>query len=166
MTAPSGHVEKRIFVIRGHRIMIDADLAEVYDVTTKRLNEQVKRNAERFPEDFMFRLTAGEKAELVAKCDHLARLKFAKALPFAFTEHGAIMAASVLNSPRAIEASVIVVRAFVALRRAVASHSALSRRLDELERKHAGHDDKFRIVFEAICELREPPVKPRRKIGF
>jgi len=166
MTAPSGHVEKRIFVIRGHRIMIDADLAEVYDVTTKRLNEQVKRNAERFPEDFMFRLTAGEKAELVAKCDHLARLKFAKALPFAFTEHWAIMAASVLNSPRAIEASVIVVRAFVALRRAVASHSALSRRLDELERKHAGHDDKFRVVFEAIRELREPPAKPRRKIGF
>ena len=166
MTVPSGHVEKRIFVIRGHRIMIDADLAEVYDVTTKRLNEQVKRNAERFPEDFMFRLTAGEKAELVAKCDHLARLKFAKALPFAFTEHGAIMAASVLNSPRAIEASVIVVRAFVALRRAVVSHSALSRRLDELERKHTGHDDKFRVVFEAIRELREPPAKPRRKIGF
>jgi len=166
MTVPSGHVKNRIFVIRGHRVMIDADLAEVYDVTTKRLNEQVKRNAERFPEDFMFRLTAGEKAELVAKCDHLARLKFAKALPFAFTEHGAIMAASVLISPRAIEASVTVVRAFIALRRAVASHSALSHRLDELERKHAGHDDKFRIVFEAIRELMEPPAKPRRKIGF
>ena len=107
-----------------------------------------------------------EKAELVAKCDHLARLKFAKALPFAFTEHGAIMAASVLNSPRAIEASVTVVRAFVALRRAVASHTTLSRRQDELERKHAGHDDKFRIVFETIRELRKPPAKPRRKIGF
>ena len=166
MTAPSGHVEKRIFVIRGHRIMIDADLAEVYDVTTKRLNEQVKRNAERFPEDFMFRLTAGEKAELVAKCDHLARLKFAKALPFAFTEHGAIMAASVLNSPKAIEVSVTVVRAFVALRRAVVSHSALSRRLDELERKHAGQDDKFRIVFEAIRGLMDIPKSPRRRIGF
>jgi len=99
--------------------MIGANLAEVYDIATKRLNEQVKRNAERFPEDFMFRLTVGEKAELVAKCDHLARLKFAKALPFTFTEHGAIMAASVLNSPKAIEVSVTVVRAFVALRRAV-----------------------------------------------
>jgi hypothetical protein len=166
MTVPSGHVEKRIFVIRGHRVMIDADLAEIYDVTTKRLNEQVKRNAVRFPEDFMFRLTAGEKAELVAKCDHLTRLKFAKALPFAFTEHGAIMAASVLNSPRAIEASVTVVRAFVTLRRAVASHSALSRRLDELERKHGIHDEKLMIVFKAIRELMEPPKKARRRIGF
>jgi len=95
-------IERLILVIRGQRIMLDADLARLYGVSTKRLNEQVKRNKERFPERFMFRLTAEERAEVVANCDHLQRLKFSPVLPHAFTEHGAIMAATVLNTSRAI----------------------------------------------------------------
>jgi len=94
----------------GQKVILDADLAKLYGVTTKRLNQQVKRNRERFPEDFMFQLTTEEKAEVVANCDHLSRLKFSPASPYAFTEHGAVMAASVLNTPRAIEVSIFVVR--------------------------------------------------------
>jgi hypothetical protein len=110
---PVERIERSIFLIRGQRVMLDADLAELYDVTTKRLNEQVKRNRGRFPADFMFQLTAKEKTEVVANCDHLSKLKFSPVLPNAFTEHGAIMVASVLNTPRAIQTSVLVVRAFV-----------------------------------------------------
>lgn len=94
-------VEQRILLVRGHKVMIDADLAELYGVTTKRLNQQVRRNSDRFPEDFMFELRPGEKAEVVANCIHLARLKFSPTAPLVFTEHGALMAASVLNTPRA-----------------------------------------------------------------
>ena len=160
-------VENRILSIRGYRVMVDADLAEVYGVTTRRLNEQVKRNAERFPEDFTFRLTVEEKAEVVAKCDHLSRLRFSPALPFAFTEHGAIMAASVLNSPRAIEASVYVVRAFVRMREVLTSHKELARNVEALERKYSAHDVQIKAVFDAIRALMAPPAKPgRRKIGF
>ncbi|MBV8635440.1 MAG: ORF6N domain-containing protein, partial [Burkholderiaceae bacterium] len=115
--------------------MIDADLAELYGVTTGALNQAIKRNRERFPDDFMFHLTAAEKAEVITNCDHLAKLKFAKALPFAFTEHGAIQAANVLNSTQAIEMGVYVVRAFVRLRQMIASNQELARRLEELESK-------------------------------
>ena len=106
-------ISRRILTVRGQRVMLDADIAELYGVTTTRLNEQVKRNRHRFPDDFMFRLNSVEKAEVVAKCDNLSRLKFSPVLPYVFTEHGAIMAASVLNSKRAVETSVYVVRAFV-----------------------------------------------------
>ena len=147
MTVPMERVEDRILSIRGHRVMLDADLAELYGVPTKRLNEQVKRNEERFPEDFAFRLTMKEKAELVAKCDRFSRLKHSTAFPLVFTEHGAIMAANVLNSRRAIEASVCVVRAFVRMREVLATHKELVWRLDEME-------------------LMEPPKVPRRRIGY
>lgn len=103
---PMERIEQRILLIRGQKVMLDADLAELYGVTTKRLNEQVKHNRERFPEDFMFQLTAEEKAEVVANCDHLSRLKYSAALPNAFTEHGAIMVATILNTERAVEVSV------------------------------------------------------------
>ena len=106
-------IEGRIPILRGQKVMIDADLAELYAVPTKALNQAVKRNAVRFPADFMFRLTSAEKQEVVTNCDHLARLKFAKSLPFAFTEHGAIQAANVLNSEQAQEMGVYVVRAFL-----------------------------------------------------
>ncbi len=159
----SEDISQRIHTIRGHRVMLDADLAEIYSVTTKRLNEQVKRNTERFPEDFAFRLTAEEKTELVANCDRFNRLKHSTVFPLAFTEHGAIMAASVLNSQRAIETSVYVVRAFVQMREALAAHRGLAQRLNELERKY---DSKFRVVFDAIRNLMEPPKTPRRRIGF
>lgn len=108
---PSARIERAILMIRGHKVMLDADLAYLYGVTTKRLNEQVKRNRKRFPNDFMFQLTPREKAEVVAICDHLSSLKFSPALAYAFTEHGAIMLASVLNSRTAAQVSIQVVRA-------------------------------------------------------
>jgi len=161
---PSERVERLILLFRGERVIVDADLAALYGVTTKVLNQAVKRNAGRFPGDFMFPLTKAEKRELVTNCDHLARLKFSPAVPKAFTEHGAIMAANVLNSERAVEASVAVVRAFVRLRRMLSSNADLSRKLADLERKY---DSQFKIVFHAIRQLMEPPPGPRRRpVGF
>jgi ORF6N domain len=170
-------IEHRILTVRGVKVIIDADLAELYGVPTKRLNEQVKRNPGRFPADFMFQLNAIEKAEVVANCDHLARLKFAKALPFAFTEFGAIQAANVLNSPQAVEMGVYVVRAFVQLRELMVGHRDLSKRLDALEHKTEAlalsHDTfsrntraQLKQVFDALRELMTPPDPPKRPIGF
>ncbi|RQO63580.1 hypothetical protein DBR47_03380 [Paucibacter sp. KBW04] len=126
-TSPSApvllpRIEGRILILRGHKVMIDADLAALYGVPTRRLNEQVKRNRDRFPGDFMFQLDAAEKAEVVANCDHLSKLKFSKTLPYAFTEHGAIQAANVLASPQAVEMGIYVVRAFVRLRELAGVH--------------------------------------------
>jgi phage regulator Rha-like protein len=164
---PIERIEKTILLIRGQKVMLDADLAELYGVTTKRLNEQVKRNRGRFPQDFMFQLTPLEKTEVVAICDHLQRLKFSPVLPYAFTEHGAIMVASVLNTKRAIEVSVYVVRAFVKLREVLAAHKDLAQKLSELEDKVAGHDEHIQSLFEAIRRLMAPPEPPkRRRIGF
>ncbi len=163
---PTERVESRILLIRGQKVLLDADLAKLYGVTTKRLNEQVKRNRNRFPDDFMFQLTSDEKAEVVANCDHLRGLKFSPALPYAFTEHGAIMAASVLNTTRAIEMSVFVVRAFVRLREVLAAHKELAAKLAALERKVASHDRHIRALFDAIRQLMAPPEKPRKRIGF
>jgi hypothetical protein len=164
---PVGKIEQRILLIRGEKVIVDADLAEFYGVPTKRLNEQVKRNRERFPEDFMFQLTPGEKVEVVANCDHLSRLKFSKALPYAFTEHGTIMAASVLNSPRAIEVSVFIVRAFVRLRRTIAEHKELARKMAQFERRLMDHDDQILSLVQAIRQLMSPePLPKKRRIGF
>lgn len=163
---PVERVEETILYIRGQKVILDADLAKLYGVTTKRLNEQVKRNRDRFPEDFMFRLTTEEKAEVVANCDHLSTLKYSRALPHVFTEHGAIMAATVLNTSRAIEASVFVVRAFVRLREMVATHKELARKLSELEQHLRGHDQQIQTIFEAIRQLMAPPERSRKKIGF
>jgi hypothetical protein len=159
----SEQIGQAILLIRGQKVILDADLAKLYGATTKRLNEQVKRNRERFPEDFMFQLTKEEKSEVVANCDHLSTLKYSPALPHAFTEHGAIMAASILNTPRAIEASVFVVRAFVKLREMLATHKELEQKLITLEQKY---DEQFSVVFEAIRQLMIPPDKKQRKIGF
>ncbi len=175
--SPILRIEPRILFIRGQKVMIDADLAELYGVPTKRLNEQVKRNRERFPHDFVFQLTADEKAEVVANCDHLAKLKFSKALPFAFTEHGAIQASNVLASAQAVEMGVHVVRTFVRLRELAATHQDLAKRLDELEEKsealalsHENFANDTRVqlkqVFEAIRQLMTPPESPKRPIGF
>jgi uncharacterized coiled-coil protein SlyX len=159
-------LQQRILVLRGERVMIDSDLAELYGVTTKRFNEQVKRNLERFPIDFMFQLTAEEKTEVVANCDHLAKLKFSPHLPRVFTEHGAIMAASVLNSPQAVEMSVFVVRAFVRLRRMLIEHKVLAERLDELEARVARHDNTLSTLVATIRQMATPPATPLRQIGF
>ena len=160
---PVARIERAILMIRGQRVMLDSDLAILFGVTTKRLNEQVKRNRDRFPADFMFRLTEREKAEVVANCDHLARLRFSPTRPCVFTEHGAIMLASVLSSTIAIEASVQVVRAFVRLREMVTANKDLARRLGELEKRY---DSQFKVVFEAIRQLMVEEEKPRKRIGF
>jgi len=161
---PIERIESHILLLRGHKVMIDADLAALYGVTTKRLNEQVRRNDERFPSDFMFQLTEEEKAQLVANCDHLSRLRFSATRPYAFTEHGAIMAAAVLNSERAVEMSIFVVRAFVKIRQMLSSHVELARKLASLEKKY---DTQFKVVFDAIRELMAPPeTKKKRRIGF
>jgi hypothetical protein len=117
---PVEHVQGKILLLRGETVILDSDLATLYGVATKRLNEQVKRNAGRFPSDFMFQLTRDERDEVVANCDHLGKLKYSPTLPYAFTEHGAIMVASVLNSEQAVQASIFVVRAFVKLRQMLA----------------------------------------------
>jgi hypothetical protein len=156
-------VEGRIVVVRGQKVIIDSDLAALYGVPTKRLNEQVKRNRERFPEDFMFQLTAVEKAEVVAFCDHLFRLRFSPVMPYVFTEYGAIMAANILNSPRAIHASIAVVRAFARLREMISANKGLAERLDKLEKKY---DVSFKIVFDAIRQLMHQPEAQKKRIGF
>lgn len=165
-TIPVSRIANQILLIRGHRILLDSDLAALYGVTTKRLNEQVKRNLDRFPGDFMFQLTSEEKAEVVAKCDHL-KVKFSNKNPYAFTEHGAIMAASVLNSPQAIEVSVLVVRTFVKLRQMISTHKEFHHRLIELENRLDGHDETLRELVVAIRQLMDPPApKKKNPIGF
>ena len=146
--------------------MLDSDLAGVYGTTTKALNQAVKRNRHRFPADFMFQLTRREKTEVVTNCDHLRKLKYSASLPFAFTEHGAVMLASVLNSSTAVQASIAVVRAFIRLRQFLATHKQLARKLAELEGRLEEHDEEITALFEAIRRLMEPPDKPAKPIGF
>jgi hypothetical protein len=162
----AGLIEKRILFVRGYKVMIDKDLAELYGVTTKALNQAVKRNPSRFPPDFMFRLNAKEKKEVVTNCDHLKKLKFSAHLPYVFTEHGALMLASILNSKRSIEMSLAIVRIFIKLRELLLSHKELSFKLVQLEKKIKEHDDEMHSLFEAIRQLMSPPVPPRRRIGF
>ncbi len=171
-------ISLRILTLRGQRVIVDAELASLYDVPTKRLNEAVKRNLGKFPGDFMFTLTDEEFANL--------RSQFATSssgyggrryLPRVFTEHGALMAATILNSPRAVEVSIYVVRAFVRLRELAATHGDLAKRLDELEEKTEAlainHDtfsrntrNQLKQVFDALRELMTPPDPPKRPIGF
>jgi hypothetical protein len=158
----------RIIETRGHRVILDADLADAYGVPTKALNQAVKRNRERFPDDFCFRLTAQEaedlKSQYVTSSEGWGGRR--RSRPLAFTEHGAIMAASVLNSPRAIQMSIYVVRAFLRLRGLVLGQAELASKLAELERRVAGHDHDLRAIIEAIRQLVQPPQKPKRQIGF
>ena len=149
-------VSERALRIRGVRVLLDSDLAVLYGVPTKRLNEQVRRNRTRFPEDFVFQLTVNEKIEVVAKCDHLAKLKFSKNLPFAFTEHGALMAASVLNSPQVIEASILVVRTFVELCKVLAESVELTQRVLGIEEHLVEHNAQIADIMEAFRQLASP----------
>lgn len=161
------YIESLILKIRGQRVIIDAVLAKLYGVSTMRLNEQVKRNSERFPQDFTFQLSPSEKAEVIANCDNLNRLKYSPVMPYAFTEHGAIMAANVLNSPRAVEMSVFVVRAFVKMREHFALNQVLEKRLAEIEKKLILHDSSLRDLYDRIRPLLLPPQeKPKKRIGF
>jgi hypothetical protein len=167
---PAEHIEGSILVIRGQKVILDSDLADLYGVTTTRLNEQVKRNSARFPNDFAFRLTSEEFDNLMSQfATSRSRWGGRRKRPIVFTEHGAVMAASVLNSPVAVAASIEVVRAFVRLRQFIASQKELARHLDELEAKFTEHDRKLVVVFDAIRQLMEPPPQAptkKRRIGF
>jgi hypothetical protein len=161
---PAERIERAILSVRGFRVMLDSDLAEIYGVKTKVLNQAVKRNPDRFPEDFMFRLTSEETGRLrsqsvTSKTGRGGR----RYLPFVFTEHGALMLANVLNSPGAVKASVLVVRAFLRLRRLLETHEELARKVAELERKY---DSQFLVLFDAVRRLMAPPAKARPRIGF
>jgi hypothetical protein len=164
---PNGNVEQLILLIRGQKVILDADLAGLYGVETRRLNEQVKRNADRFPEDFMFQLSLEEFDILKSQfAISTPRWGGRRKRPFAFTEHGAIMAAGVLNTPKAIDVSVYVVRAFVRLREYLATHKELAHKLVELEKKLDTHDEAIQSLIMAIRRLMEPPKTKRRRIGF
>jgi hypothetical protein len=167
---PAKRLDSMILTIRGHKVLVDADLASIYGVTTKRLNEQVKRNTDRFPADFVYQLNAIEKAKVVANCDHLAKLKFAKALPYVFTEHGALMAAMVLNSPEAVAMSVYVVRAFVRMREQLAVNAAILKRLAEIDKALLEHNTALRDIYHKLMPLLQvpatQPLPRKRRIGF
>jgi hypothetical protein len=174
---PEGQIEQSILIIRGQKVIMDSDLARLYGVTTKALNQAVKRNVERFPDDFAFRLSPEEAADLlrIRKMSVIKKVNRSHSvtgsqkhrdprnLPYAFTEHGALMAANILRSQRAVEMSVFVVRAFVRLRQWLASNAELTRKLNALEKKY---DAQFKVVFDAIRKLMTPPDKPRRRIGY
>ena len=163
-----GEVGRRILVIRGHKVMLDSHLAELYQVPTKRLNEQVRRNAARFPPDFMFQLTPEESGSLRSQIATLktGRGQHRKYLSYAFTEQGVAMLSTVLNSERAIQVNIAIMRAFVKLREMIANHKHLAEKFSELERRLEGHDQQIQTIFDAIRQLMAPPDLPRGRIGF
>jgi phage regulator Rha-like protein len=161
------NISRRILTVRGHRVMLDVDLAELYDVPTKAFNQAIQRNMDRFPEDFMFQLTeeefAGLRSQFVTSKKGRGGRRYP---PYAFTEHGAIMAATVLNSKRAIEMSVFVVRAFVRMREMLAKNRQLAAKINELDRRLETHDTAIQDIIDAIKELMVPEGPSKRKIGF
>ena len=166
-TRKMANVESAIYLIRGQRVMLDSDLAAIYGTSTMRLNEQFKRNCKRFPDDFAFVLTREDFTNLISQNTISRSHGGRRSLPVAFTEHGAIMLASVLNSDVAVQASVRVVRAFVKLREMVAANAQLAAKLEELERRLDSHDEAIVDLFAALKRLVEPPAPPkRREIGF
>ena len=161
----------KILIVRNERVMIDRDLAELYGVTTKRLNEQVKRNTKRFPSHFMFQLTKEEKTHLVANCDHLEKLKYSPYLPYVFTEHGTIMLANILNSERAIEVGIKVVEVFIKMREMLVQHKDLLNEIDVLKDNLLEHDKKTLLVFDYLKQFEkmkqeELDLQSRKRIGF
>jgi hypothetical protein len=162
-----GRVERIILLIRGQKVILDSDLAQLYGVTTGNLNKAVKRNIDRFPNDFMFQLTPEEHKSLRFQFGSLEKGRHSKYLPYAFTEQGVAMLSSVLRSNRAIEVNIAIMRAFVRLRQILATHKELSRKLEDLERKLGDHDEQIKTIFEAIRQLMLPPDKKgKKKIGF
>ena len=161
------NVEQKVLLIRGHKVLIDRDLAVLYNVSTKALNQAVKRNKERFPSDFMFQLTEKELNKVVTNCDHLKDLKFSYQPPHVFTEQGVAMLSSVLRSQRAIQVNIAVMRAFVKLREILSTNKELAQKLAQLEQKTEKHDKEIQAIFHAIRQLMAPPEeKPKGKYGF
>ncbi len=156
----------RIIYLRNLNVILDSDIAELFGVSTKRLNEQVRRNKRRFPSDFMFQLSIEEKIEVVAKCDHLKNLKFSSYLPLAFTEHGTVMLASVLNSEQAVRMSVEVVRAFNGMRNFLTEQKELAKQLNLIGRKVHQQDEDIRRLFEILRKLVPAKLTPMKRIGY
>jgi hypothetical protein len=163
---PVERIEGRIYVMRGQRVMIDRDLAELYGVSTKVLNQAVRRNEKRFPADFVFQLNNKEKNEVVTNCDHLSGLKFSHQGPLAFTEQGVAMLSSVLNSDKAIEVNVLIMRAFVKLRQVLSTNKDLSYLFRELKGKVDRHDAEIGLIIKAIEKMIAYEKKPKARIGF
>lgn len=160
---PIERIARAIILLRGHKVMLDADLAQLYGATVSRLNEQVKRNLNRFPPDFMFQLTEAEFAHLRSQFAISSSRGGRRVAPYAFTEQGVAMLSSVLRSPRAVQVNIEIMRAFVQLRQMIASNVELAKKLDALEKRY---DAQFKAVFQAIRELMRPAVPPRKRIGF
>jgi hypothetical protein len=168
---PTERIESKIFLIRGQKVMLDVDLADLYGVQTRTLNQAVKRNIERFPEDFMFQLTWDETKCLrsqivILKDNETKRGKHIKYPPYAFTEQGVAMLSSVLRSKRAIQVNIMIMRTFIRLKQMIATHKELAYKIEELERKYKKHDIEIESIFGVIKKMLEPPKSPPRKIGF
>ena len=167
LAVPVQYIERRIYLIRGHKVMLDADLAELYGVPTRELNQQVQRNRKRFPEDFMFQLTKAE-AEVLRSQFVISKLSRGgrRYLPYAFTEPGVAMLSSVLNSERAIEVNITIMRVFIRLRQILETNEELNRKFAAVIRKLSVHDKYFRVVFDELKRLTEQPSPPHKAIGF
>ena len=163
---PEELIEKKIYLIRGQKIILSVHLAELYGVETRVLNQAVKRNIDRFPEDFMFQLKDSEAEWLVSQNVIPHKKYFGGSLPYAFTEQGVAMLSSVLNSPRAIQVNIAIMRAFVKLREILSTHKELAHKLSQLERRIEKHDEEIKGIFSTIRQLMTPPETKRRKIGF
>ncbi|MFN0117658.1 MAG: ORF6N domain-containing protein [Elusimicrobiota bacterium] len=159
-------IEDLIFVIRGQRVMLDRDLALLYQVTTKALNQAVKRNTDRFPQGFMFRLNQEEFRQLVTNCDRFSSLKHASHPPLAFTDYGVAMLSSVLRSEHAVKVNIEIIRVFIKLRTFINKRDYLTQKIDELEKRVTGHDQEIRTIFDALRELINSPKNRARRIGF
>ena len=162
-------IEQRIFILRGHRVMLDRDLAALYQVETRTLNQAVKRNIDRFPADFMFRLTTREAKDLLLSRSQSVMLKRGanvKHVPYAFTEHGAVMLANILKSARAVRVSIQIVRAFVHLRQLIATNDSLARQIEALQNKVGKHDEDLEAILATLHEILQPPAPPQRPLGF
>ena len=160
---PKEMIEKKIYFIRGMKVMIDRDLAELYNVETFNLNKAVKRNIERFPKEFIFQLTSEEYKALRFQIGILEKGQHSKYLPYAFTEQGVAMLSSVLKSKRAIEVNILIMKTFVRIRELTSSHKDILFKINQMEKTY---DAQFKIVFDALRQLIEPPVRPKRRIGF
>jgi hypothetical protein len=163
---PISAIEKRIYVLRGQKVMLDGDLAELYGVTTGNLNLNVRRNASRFPDDFMFQLTSREAKSLLLQFARANGRGGRRTQPFAYTEQGVAMLSSVLKSERAVQVNVLIMRAFVRMREVLAGQKDLLKKLDELEKKYQTHDTDIKMIFDALKRLIQLPAPPHRRIGF
>ncbi len=166
IAVPDELIMIKIYLVRGKKVMIDSDLAELFDVPTKRLNEQVKRNIKRFQPNFMFQLSEEEKEQVVAKCDHLQKLKFSPHLPYVFTEHGTVMLANIINSERAIQVSVRIVEIYIKMREMIQMNAKLFMKIEKLEKVLISHDEKIAKVFRYLKRFIEIQGNPRKKVGF